>query len=54
MGLFGKLFERKVCDICGEEIKLFKTELIKERMERKLVTNLHVLLMIINFILLFR
>ena len=22
MGLFGKLFERKVCDICGEEIKL--------------------------------
>ena len=22
MGLFGKLFERKICSICGEEIKL--------------------------------
>lgn len=23
MVLFGKLFEKKVCGICGEEIKLF-------------------------------
>lgn len=30
MGLFGKLFERKICDICGEEIKLLGNQKLED------------------------